>query len=482
MLSMQSLRQISLIVALLLMLVCGLVIFDGYQTLSKAKSASSAHDRSIYYESAAQRLPWAVDLYEMAGSAALNADEYERAIALFQTARQKSALSPAGQFELGQAYFSGGDQEKALAEWQTLPNGDPSSSSPYGDFAGQAQAIVSAAPRLADAYHAQARFKDEEWALRQWLALDPKNADAQYRLGLLLFADASPEAIPLFEAAASSSPTLKPATDGLRVALKTALALEAPAARLTSCGQTLAAMGEWHLALQTFSRATQVDANDALAWAWLGEARQQTGSGEVLDALQRAATLGADSAQVHALFALYWQRQRDWQKARVEFESAARLESQNPVWQISLGEVSVRLGNLVTALTYYQNATLLAPTDAQTWRELALFSVENDVDVDGLARQAALRAYALDSENPQSLDVLGRALMATQQYDAAETFFKKALTAAPQDAAPAYHLALLYLQTDQPALARQYLLSAQALDPHGPMGEQAARVLERYFP
>jgi tetratricopeptide (TPR) repeat protein len=430
------------------------------------------------YESAARRLPWVVDLYQAAGSAALQAGEYARAIILFQAARRKSALTPDGQFELGKAYFLSGEQEKALVEWQALPNGT--------------QATVSAAPYLADAYHARARFDDEERVLRQWLALDPKNADAQYRLGLLLFADASPEAVPLFESAASSSPELKPGVDGLRVALKTALgASTSPAARLTDCGRTLAAIGEWPLALRTFSRATQADAQDALAWAWLAEARQQTGgpsarqsqSGQAaLDALQRAAGLAPDSAQIHAMFGLYWQRQRDWQKARAEFESAARLEPQNPVWQISLGDVYVHLGDLVTALTYYQDAVSLSPGDAQTWRALALFSVENDVDVEGVGRDAALRAYALDSENAQGLDILGRALAATQQYDAAETFFKKALTAAPRDAAPAYHLAVLYLQTDKLDLAKQYLLSAQSLDPNGAIGGQASTLLARYFP
>jgi tetratricopeptide (TPR) repeat protein len=142
----------------------------------------------------------------------------------------------------------------------------------------------------------------------------------------------------------------------------------------------------------------------------------------------------------------------------------------------------VHLGDLVTALTYYQDAIGLSPGDAQTWRALALFSVENDVDVDGIGRDAALRAYALDSGNAQGLDILGRVLAATQQYDAAETFFKKALAAAPQAAAPAYHLAVLYLQTGKPELAKQYLLSAQSLDPNGAIGKQASTLLARYFP
>jgi Flp pilus assembly protein TadD len=80
------------------------------------------------------------------------------------------------------------------------------------------------------------------------------------------------------------------------------------------------------------------------------------------------------------------------------------------------------------------------------------------------------------------MDVLGRALMATQQYDSAETFFLKALNAAPQAAAPAYHLGVLYLRTNQPALAEKYLHMARTFDPNGPSGAQAAELLARYFP
>lgn len=475
MLVMQSIQRISLI-GFLLALIFAPVVLAGYGDLSFAQSLISAHDQSIYYESAAQRLPWMNGLYEAAGSAALRADEYERAITLLQGVRQKSALTANGQFDLGKAYFLRGDQEKAFAAWQGLLNGTP--------------ATASVSPYFAAAYHAQARFDDEQQVLRQWLALDPHNADAQYMLGLLLFADASPEAVPLFESVASTSPSLKPAADGLRTALKTALEAPSTAQKLTQCGQTLAAIGEWPLALRTFSRATQDDPNHALAWAWLGEARHQTGSGDALEALQRAASLDPNSAQIHAMYGIYWQRQRDWQKARSAFENAARLEPRNPAWQTSLGAIYVHLGDLITALAYYQDAIRLAPNDSQAWRALAVFSIENSVDVEGLARDAALRAYALEPENARNLDVLGRALLVTEQYDAAETFFKKALAAiektepnaGEETAAIAYHLGLLYLRTNKPALAKEYLQSAQALDPDGPIGTQAASVLARYFP
>ncbi len=468
MLVMQSLRHISLVLLFLLALIFIPVIFAGYADLHFAESASSAHDRSLYYESAAQRLLWRADFYEMAGSAALDAGEYKRAISLFKVARLKSVLTSHGQFQLGQAYLFDKNEAQALAEWEGLSDGD---------------AFVAASPYLADAYHAQARFDDEKQVLHRWLSLDPQSADAHYRLGLLLFADASPDAIPLLEFASANSPALKPGADGLRVSLKTALEDASVAGALTSCGQTLAAMNEWSLALKTFSHATQIDENNALAWAWLAETRQHiAGSGDALIALQRAIKLAPASAQIHAMMGLYWQRQNDWQQAHLEYAEAARLEPGNAIWQISLGDVDVHMGNLVTALAYYQHAVAVEPRNVQAWRALALFSVENDDDVEDTGRNAALRAYSLEPDNVENIDVLGRALMMTSQYDAAEVLFKKALTLSPSAAAPAYHLGLLYLQTNQGILAKEYFHLAQKLDPTGTYGDQAGKILARYFP
>ncbi len=465
---MQIARRFFLITILLLALIFVPALIAGYADLASAGSTSSAHDKSRYYESAAQRLPWHTNLYEAAGFAAIDAGEYERAIALFLIARQKGALTTSAQVELGRAYSFTGNDERAITEWRGLLN--------------DGQARGSASQYLAETYHFRGQFDDEEQILHQWREFDPQNPDAQYMLGRLLFADASPEAIPLLESAALASPSLQPHVDGLVSALKAALQDPSGAGRLTVCGRTLAAIGEWSLAERTFSRAVQADPNNALAWAWLGEARQQTGSSDPVSAFERAVALSPDSAEIRTMLGLYWQRQRDWQKALAEFTVAARLEPRNAVWQMSLGDVYVRLGDLVKAFAYYQAAVDLAPGDVRTWRALALFCVENDVDVEGTGRAAALQAYALEPENAQNMDILGRALMATAQWDAAEAIFKKAMAAAPNEAAPVFHLALLYMQTDRRALAKQYLQSALALDPRGPAGVQAAKVLARYFP
>ena len=113
---MQSFRQLLIIIGFLFILAFGPVIFVGYADLSSAKLTVSAHERARYYESAARRLPWIVESYEMAGSAALAAAEYDHAIDLLQVARSKAVLTPNGQFELGKAYLSIGETKKAFAE------------------------------------------------------------------------------------------------------------------------------------------------------------------------------------------------------------------------------------------------------------------------------------------------------------------------------------------------------------------------------
>ncbi|RPH58050.1 MAG: tetratricopeptide repeat protein, partial [Chloroflexi bacterium] len=330
-------------------------------------------------------------------------------------------------------------------------------------------------------YFKRGQFEAAGQILRRWLEFDPQNVEASYQLALVLLADAAPEALPLLQTA-GNDPSLASRATELIPALEIALAEPATVYRLTVCGRALAAVGEWPLAERAFLRAVDADPTYAPAWAWLGEARQQTGSGEALPHLQKAVSLAPQAVEMRVMLGLYWQRQGEWAKARDEFEAAALLEPDNPLWQMSLGEMYARLGNLVTALGYYQDATRLAPHESGAWRALALFCVENDSYLEDVGREAALQALALEPGSAQNMDVLGRVLLATGDPDSAEAMFQKAIAAAPGDPAPLFHLGLLYLQTGQSDRARQSLLSAQALDGDGPIGAQAKKVLERYFP
>jgi tetratricopeptide (TPR) repeat protein len=464
---MTKLRQVGLIIALLASLVALPPILYGYWRLSAAQSLAEPLAASAEYEAAARLLFWRAELYDQAGRLAADGQNTPRAIQLLEIARRLGALSPSGQLSLGNAYHATGQVEKAIRVWQ--------------DSLNNAETRSAASQALFQAYHTRGDFAAQRQVLDKWLAFEPHNATASYQLGLIRMAEAAPEALPLLETAAND-PQLAALTNELLPALRTALAEAAPAYRLTVCGRALAAIDEWPLAEQAFVRAVNADATYAPAWAWLGEAFQHTGHGAAAEALQKAVALAPQSVDLRVMLGLYWQRQNDWQPALDEYSAAAKLEPQNPRWLMLQGEAYTHLGNLVTALGYYQKAVALSPSETQTWRALALFCVENDAFIADIGLQAALQAYALEPGSAQNMDILGRALMATGESDSAAAMFKKAMAAAPQEAAPAFHLGLVYLQTGQNELARTTLAAAQALDPDGPIGAQAQKILARYFP
>jgi predicted Zn-dependent protease len=105
--------------------------------------------------------------------------------------------------------------------------------------------------------------------------------------------------------------------------------------------------------------------------------------------------------------------------------------------------------------------------------------------VEDYGLSAALRAYALEPQNPAYMDMLGRAQMAVGQSAAAEVMFKKALSesaSANQAYIYHFHLGLLYLQTGRSAEAKTEFTQTLESDPQGPYGAQAKKLVERYFP
>ena len=95
----------------------------------------------------------------------------------------------------------------------------------------------------------------------------------------------------------------------------------------------------------------------------------------VIRFLDRALELGSNSSVVRGLRGLYFQRIGNHRQALIEFQSAAKLEPENPTWYASIGDEFANLGDLILALQAYQYATTLVPEDATYWRLLAGFCV-----------------------------------------------------------------------------------------------------------
>jgi tetratricopeptide (TPR) repeat protein len=341
---------------------------------------------------------------------------------------------------------------------------------------------------LAEAYRSlaqeQRKMGNFSGAMLSWrasLTRQPKNASAQYQLGLLGMAVAPKDALTELMQAARLDPTLDPSVQSLRNALNIAFLSDDRAYQYVVSGRALGASGNWDLASEAFRNAITVSADYAEAWAWLGEAKQQQGQEGSIE-IQRGLELNPGSAMLQSLYGLYLQRQKQPKKALAAFQKAAALEPENPGWQIALGGASEQTGDLVTALKYYQRAVELSPNEANSWRALAIFSLRNNVDLTGIGLPASLKLVELAKSDWRSNDIAGQIMLELGQSTPAEVLLKKAIELDPTQAAPSLHLGLLYLQTGNRAAAYSYLNQAKIFDPDGPYGWQAKRLLEQYFP
>lgn len=415
------------------------------------------------YVSAAQRLPWMPSLWEMAGVSAMQDGNVENAITFINKAIERHAVSKWGWLYLGMAYQKRGELFLAVKAWE------------------EALPLAQATSNLASAERIMGNFAS---AIEYWHAnifLEPENAAAHYTLGLLLTATEPEQALPELMQAVKLNPDLDIPVQSLRNALNTAFLSEDRAYQFLVSGRALGALGEWDLAAEAFRNAITGRSNYAEAWAWLGEAVQQLGEDGNFE-IEQALTFGPESAMVQGLYGLYLQRQEQPDAALAAFRKAAELEPDNPGWQMALGSASEQTGDLVAAYGYYIHATELAPADASTWRALVVFSVTNEVDVDVTGLPAALKLVSLAPNDWRSYDLAGQAELLLEDYTAAETYLKKAVQMSPTEAAPALHLGLVYMQTGDRTSAYSYLNLARTLDPNGPYGWQAGRLLEQYFP
>ena len=475
--SSRRILSIALVLFGLFVLIAAPSVITGYWEVrqgDRAVSLGNRLDAARHYEAAGRLLAWEPCLFEQAARAALEGGDLQYGIQLFvQATRGGRPLSLDGWVAFGDAYQQSGDLPSAMAVWEEALNRS-SEDSLYNSPA-------RLYDRLAHAYRLTGDYAAEKTALDRWLQLEPNNPDAHYQLGLLLAATQPEEALPELMLAAALDPNLDAPVQTLRVSLNTALLVDDPAYHLVMAGRALGAVGEWDLAAEAFRRAILLLPEYAEAWAWLGEAYQHMGRDGLLY-LEEALALKPDSAMNHAMYGLYWQRQNQPYQALTAFHVAAELEPENPAWQAALGEVYAQAGDLILASSHYQRAVALAPQDPVYWRVLAAFCIQYNVQVTEVGLPAALWTLALAPDDWRSLDVVGQAMMAAGDYDGAEYYFLRAVQAAPDEATLHLHLGWLYLQMSRPALAHYHLEKARALDPHGPFGAQAERLLEQNFP
>ena len=454
--------RVILVLVLIVFAVVTPVILSGYSELGKASTANTYAEAAQYYQNAAQRIPWRADLYELSGHAYYHAQKYANAAAKYEKAFQRNALSPEGWVAWGDVTYLNGDPQGAADIWErALEQKDPS------------EQLYS---RLARTYQENGDYSKAADFLQRYVSTHAEDAAAHYRLGLLLTLSDPNTALSELITASQADPQLDPAVQTLRTALNLASLSDSSSERFVIIGRGLGLVEEWPLAHAAFEEAAGIDGKNAEAWAWLEEANQHVGS-DGSDGLDQALSLNPNSSVIRGLRGLYYQRSGNFRKALEEFQFAARLEPENPAWQVSIGEAYSKLGDLIRALAAYQHATSLAPDDTNYWRLLAMFCAQNGVNIRDVGVPAAQRVVIMSKDDSTALDLLGWMYTLDSRYDDAEKMFTRALDLDSQNASAHLHLALMYLQKNERSSARDHLVVARDLG-----NNEAEALLNQYFP
>ena len=443
------------------------VLSTAYSDVDRANAAEEAKDyksASQSFARAARMLFWRNDLWEMAGLSAFSAELFPDAIKYLEKA---PGLSEKGWTALAYSYLNLGNTRSALDAFQNGLQEYPNSAALYAG--------------LGYLHRSQKDWGAERAALQNQIRFDSENIHAHYRLGLLLTLLEPDRALAELTPASSRDPEFESAVQTLRAALNLSFTQSDPSLQKVTIGRALGLVQEWDLSLTAFEIAVELNGQNAEAWAWLGEANQQTGRDGRAE-LDRALSIDHRSVTVRALRGLYWNRQEKYPQMLAEYLLAAEYEPANPVWQASLGEAYNRLGDLASAFVAYQRATVLAPDESTYWRLLAVFCAENGVHIEDAGLPAAQKAVELGPADPLAIDALGFSYFSSGRFANAQETLLSAIEIAPEYFPAHIHLALNYLAQGNRAAAFNVLTYVRDADVKGTNGLFARQLLEQYFP
>jgi tetratricopeptide (TPR) repeat protein len=442
-------------------------LLDPLVKANRALGAGSHEAALEFIEEAISFDPALRDLHLQAAEIALVADNPEAAHSHFLAAPADALTKSDRDCLHAQILLGLGDAPSEPNVWQEAPQ----------DCPGYEQYLRG----LAENHRKEGHVEDLLIVLEEIVTIAPSDGTAHLSLAIFTAITDPENAISRLRQTNNLSPSENTLVADLIRTIENARLEDESSYTLAQIGQVLATHGKWDYAVWAFQKAIELYPDYVEARAYLGLALDHTGQ-DGLKELQEVVTQVPNAALPRIFLAMHWQKNGQFEKARLELSIAAHLDPTNPVIAVELGKAYTALGDVESAKDAYILATQLAPNDATFWMILANYSVQNDIEVRSLGLPAARNSVVLDPDNAVALDVLGYAHLLMGDLTLAERLLWRAEEIQPYRAWTHYHVGLLYSVQGDGERARSAWQFAAHLDPGGPAGELAQRALNRLFP
>ena len=134
------------------------------------------------------------------------------------------------------------------------------------------------------------------------------------------------------------------------------------------------------------------------------------------------------------------------------------------------------------ALPHFVRATEVEPKSAQSWIELARFSLNYDIEPATVGLPAARQAVMLAPKDAAALDVMGALLFTQGDLASAERFLQQSLQLDAANADANLHMGQVFLAGGDLTSARPYLDQAARSSPETAVGKLAERLIQQHYP
>jgi tetratricopeptide (TPR) repeat protein len=348
---------------------------------------------------------------------------------------------------LAQLELNSGDQEKALADLETVTASKPATLDPYiarsvllAKRGNSAKATDDLLPLLnefpqpaerAVTYRAlawiafnQKKYSDARKFLDRAESLQSQSKDTLYLYGLTYIAEKNLDAARSF----------------LQQRLK-----KNPewAEGYEAAGELCAMAGRYPDSEASFQKALSI--NPKLTSAWQG-------LGQVLDSESK------------------------FDAALAAFEKVTQQSPDSTTAYLSIAQLQDKRGEWTLAQTAYQKVLQLDPDNVAAKNNLAWNYAEHGGNID-VALRLAQEANQSSPDNPEVCDTLGWVYIKKNAPASAVQVLKKSLALAPNNPEYNYHLGVAYLREGDAVRAKDLLRAAVHIEPHSTYTEEAKNLL-----